>query len=113
MLLSSAGDPSLIAPARPSKLAGLAGVGCSARPTAVCDTTVFCRTRSRQRCSVGTPAWSLAVTLLCGSCVVMRQQGNVGGGVGVWWNTTMRSDKSANSSSLLGLLRGDAIHGLD
>ena len=53
MLLSSAGDPSLIAPARPSKLAGLARVGCSARPTAVCHTTVFCRTRSRQRCSVG------------------------------------------------------------
>ena len=41
-------------------------------------------------------------SLLCGSCVVMRQQGNAGGGVAVWWNTTMRSDKSANSSSLLG-----------
>ncbi len=37
------------------------------------------------------------------------------GGVSVWWNATMRSDTSANSSSLLGLLRGDAIrgHGLD
>ena len=76
MLVSSSGDAFLIAPAskalQTGGTAGLAGLQCA----------THCRLYDRvlsdtvpSTVHVGSPARSLAVTLRCGSCVVMRQQG--------------------------------------